>query len=61
MSTNRFDQLIDQWEPKLQRAFLDSIYALRDAAHVDQIAQGGSYGPAWAVNKCTVNGQAVTY
>ncbi len=36
---NRFDQLISEWEPKLQRAFLDSIYNLRDAAHIDQIAR----------------------
>ncbi len=36
---NRFDQLIAQWEPKLQRAFLDSIYNLRDTAHLDQIVR----------------------
>jgi hypothetical protein len=36
---NRFDQLIGEWEPRLQRAFLDSIYALRDAAHIDQIVR----------------------
>lgn len=34
---NRFDQLISEWEPKLQRAFLESVYNLRDTAHVDQI------------------------
>ncbi len=33
----RFDRLIDTWEPRLQRAFLDSIYNLRDTAHLDQI------------------------
>jgi hypothetical protein len=34
---NSWSGLIDQWEPRLQRAFLDSIYNLRDAAHIDQI------------------------
>jgi hypothetical protein len=36
---NRFDQLISEWEPRLQRAFLDSIYNLRDTAHLDQIVR----------------------
>jgi hypothetical protein len=37
VAANRFDQLISEWEPRLQRAFLDSIYNLRDTAHLDQI------------------------
>lgn len=36
---NRFDQLIDEWEPRLKRAFLDSIDNLRNAAQVDQIVR----------------------
>lgn len=36
---NRFDQLIDAWEPVLKRAFLDSISNLRDAAQIDQIVR----------------------
>ena len=38
--TNRsFEQLISDWEPRLQRAFLDSVYNIRDQAHLDQIAR----------------------
>lgn len=38
MPTNRsFEQLISDFEPRLQRAFLDSIFNLRDTAHIDQI------------------------
>lgn len=36
---NRFDQLIDAFDPVLRRAFLESVYNLRDAAHFDQIAR----------------------
>lgn len=36
---NRFDQLIDAFDPILRKAFLDSIYQLRNAAQVDQIAR----------------------
>lgn len=36
---NRFDQLIDQFEPVLRRAFLDAVHAMRDAAHIEQIAK----------------------
>lgn len=40
MATNRdFSGLIEDWEPKLQRAFLESIYNLRDTAHLDQIVK----------------------
>lgn len=39
MAANRFDQLIRAWEPHLQKAFLDAIYAVRNAAQVDQIAR----------------------
>lgn len=36
---NSWSGLIDQWEPRLQKAFLDSIYKIRNAAQVDQIAK----------------------
>lgn len=36
---NRFDTLIDAWEPPLRRAFLDAVYQLRDFAQIDQIAR----------------------
>lgn len=39
MAANRFDQLIRSWEPHLQKAFIDAIYAIRNAAQVDQIAR----------------------
>lgn len=35
---NRIDQLISAWDGVLKRAFLDSIYALRDQAQVGLIA-----------------------
>jgi hypothetical protein len=35
---NSFDQLIAQWDPKLQKAFLDSIANVRNRAQVNQIA-----------------------
>lgn len=35
---NRFDRLIDHWDPILQKAFRASIYALRDQAQVNLIA-----------------------
>lgn len=38
-SNRSFEQLIADWEPQLQRSFLDSIYNLRDTAQVDQIAR----------------------
>lgn len=34
---NRFDQLIDAWEPKLRQAFLDAVYAMRSRADIAQI------------------------
>lgn len=34
---NSWESLIDQWDERLRRAFLDSIYGLRDTAHLDQI------------------------
>ncbi len=34
-----FDHLISEWEPKLQRAFLESIHNLRNIAHIDQIVR----------------------
>jgi hypothetical protein len=36
---NSWESLIGQWEPRLQQAFMDSIYNLRDTAHIDQIAR----------------------
>jgi hypothetical protein len=39
VAANRFDQLIRSWEPHLQKAFIDAIYAIRNAAQVDQIAR----------------------
>ncbi len=36
---NNLEQLISQFEPRLQRAFLDSVYALRDQAHIEQIVR----------------------
>jgi hypothetical protein len=36
---NRFDQLIDAWDPKVRQAFLDSISNVRSRAQVDQIAK----------------------
>lgn len=34
MAVNRFDQLIDQFEPVLRKAFLDAVYAMRDRADI---------------------------
>lgn len=39
MAANRFDQIVDAWDPILKRAFLDSIAAMRDRAQIDQIAR----------------------
>lgn len=39
MAANRFDQLITEWEARLQRAFLDAIYLIRDQAQIDNIAR----------------------
>lgn len=39
MAANRFDQLIEEWDPRLRRAFLDAIYGLRDGAQIDVIAR----------------------
>lgn len=39
MAANRLDQLIDHWSPELQKAFLESIYRLRDRAQIEQIAK----------------------
>lgn len=38
MAANRIDQLIDSWSPRLRRAFLDSIYQIRNQAQITQIA-----------------------
>lgn len=39
MAENRFDQLIDHWEPILRKAFLDAIQNIRDGARLGQIEQ----------------------
>lgn len=39
MPANRFDQLIAHWDAVLRRAFLESVYALRDAAQIEQVAR----------------------
>lgn len=39
MAANRWEDLIRGWEPRLQRAFLDGIYRLRDRAQVEQITR----------------------
>ena len=39
MAANRIDQLIDSWSPRLRKAFLDSIYQIRNAAQIEQIAR----------------------
>lgn len=36
---NRLDQLIASWEPQLQKAFFDAVYAVRNAAQIDQIVR----------------------
>lgn len=36
---NSWQGLLDQWEPRLRASFLEAIYNLRDAAHVDQIVR----------------------
>lgn len=36
---NRFDQLIDAWDPKLRKAFLAAVYQMRHAADVAKIAE----------------------
>jgi hypothetical protein len=39
MAANRLDQLIDQFEPVLRRAFMESVYNVRDTAQLDQITR----------------------
>ena len=39
MAVNRWDQLIDGWSEELRKAFLDSVYRLRDQAQIDAIAR----------------------
>lgn len=36
---NRFDQLIDAWDPRLKAAFLKSIEEIRNGAQIEQIAR----------------------
>jgi hypothetical protein len=38
MAVNR-GGLIDAWEPRLRQAFIDAIYAVRNAAQIDQIVK----------------------
>lgn len=37
MAANRFDRLIDEWEPRLRKAFLEAVYRLRDRAQIEAI------------------------
>lgn len=37
MAANRWDQLLDQWDATLRKAFLDSVYRLRDQAQIDAL------------------------
>lgn len=37
MAANRFDQLIDHWEPILRKAFLEAVQNIRDGARLGQI------------------------
>lgn len=39
MAANRFDQLIEEWSPRLRRAFLDAVYGVRNGAQIEQIAR----------------------
>lgn len=40
MATNRsIEALIEDWAPQLQRAFLDAVYAMRDRAQIELIAE----------------------
>ena len=39
MAKNRFDQVIDAFEPDFRRAFLDAVYAMRDAADFAQLVR----------------------
>lgn len=39
MAANRWDGLIDGWSDALRKAFLDSVYRLRDQAQIDAIAR----------------------
>lgn len=39
MAAKRIDQLIDNWSPRLKKAFLDSIYQIRNSAQIEQIAR----------------------
>lgn len=40
MASNRsLEQLIEDWEPRLRKAFMDSVYALRDRVQIARIAE----------------------
>lgn len=39
MAVNSWESLISHWEPRLQQAFFDAIYAVRNAAQIDQIVK----------------------
>ncbi len=50
---NRFDQLIDAWEPRLKAAFLEAVYVMRNgadiAALVERLEKGDVEGAILAV------------
>lgn len=39
MAANRLDQLIEEWDPRLRKAFLDGVYRLRSRAQISAIAE----------------------
>jgi hypothetical protein len=39
VAANRWQDLIDQWEVSLRKAFLESVYALRDSVQIEQVAR----------------------
>lgn len=54
MAANRFDSLIDQWDVRLQRAFLQAVQDIKDQAQIEQIVRmldkGDVEGALRAVN-----------
>ncbi|SHG79697.1 Phage Mu protein F like protein [Kaistia soli DSM 19436] len=39
MDANRFDQLVEGWRPRLQKAFLDAVYQLRDDVQIGLVGE----------------------
>ncbi|MGU3496352.1 phage minor head protein [Xanthobacteraceae bacterium A53D] len=60
MATDRsIEQLVEDWAPKLQRAFLDAVYAMRSAVQIEllvtMLERGDVDGALQAVNLDPVN------